>query len=68
MSKSKTILLVEDEAIIAVIHKRILSKYGFNVISVATGEKAVETAASTPGIDLILMDIDLGEEIGRAHV
>ena len=63
MSKSKTILLVEDEAIIAVIHKRILSKYGFNVISVATGEKAVETAASTPGIDLILMDIDLGEGI-----
>ena len=60
---NKTILLVEDEAIIAVIHRKILNKFGFDVITAATGEKAVEIACSTPGIDLILMDIDLGEGI-----
>ena len=68
INSSKTILLVEDEAIIAVTHKKILGKYGFNVISVATGEKAVEVVASTPGIDLILMDIDLGEGIDGTEV
>lgn len=61
--ESKTILLVEDEVLIAVIHKKILSKFGFNVITAGTGEKAVEVAATTPGIDLILMDINLGEGI-----
>ena len=62
-NSSKTILLVEDEAIIAVIHRKILSRYGFNVITAVTGEKAVEIAGSNSEIDLILMDIDLGEGI-----
>lgn len=62
-TKSKTILLVEDEAIIAVLHKRSLCKYGFNVITAVTGEEAVEIAGSNPHIDLILMDINLGEGI-----
>ncbi len=39
-NNSKTILLVEDEAIIAILHKRSLSKYGFDVITADTGEKA----------------------------
>jgi PAS domain S-box-containing protein len=60
---NKTILLVEDEAIIALVEKKTLEKYGYSVITADTGEKAVETASSTSGIDLILMDIDLGEGI-----
>ena len=58
---SKTILLVEDEAIIALGVKSSLRKYGFDVISVDTGEKAVDAVQATPGINLVLMDINLGK-------
>jgi PAS domain S-box-containing protein len=55
-------LLVEDEALIDVIERQILKKHGFNVIIVSTGEKAIEITKTTLHIDLILMDINLGEE------
>ena len=58
--KQKTILLVEDETIIAITEKMTLEKYGYLVITANTGEEAVEVIAKTPGIDLILMDINLG--------
>ncbi|HDT12663.1 MAG TPA: response regulator [Candidatus Marinimicrobia bacterium] len=57
----KTILLVEDEVFIALDEKEILENYNFNVISVSTGEKAVQAVEENPDIDLILMDINLGE-------
>jgi len=57
---SKKILLVEDEAIIAMSEAQMLEKHGFEVSTVHTGEKAVKAAASEPDISLILMDIDLG--------
>ena len=56
----KTILLVEDEAIIALRVKATLEKRGFTVLIAPSGEKAVETARSTPALDLVLMDINLG--------
>ncbi len=56
----KTILLVDDEAIIALGEKSELEKRGYSVLTAYTGEKAVEMARSTAAIDLILMDIDLG--------
>ena len=58
--KKKTILLVEDEVILALAQKMVLEKYGYTTIIVNSGEKAVETVTSNHGIDLILMDIDLG--------
>lgn len=60
---NKTILLVEDEAIISMTEKNQLKSYGYNVITVDSGEKSIETFKNTPGIDLILMDIDLGNGI-----
>ncbi|MFO7848491.1 MAG: PAS domain S-box protein [Spirochaetia bacterium] len=57
---SKKILLVEDEAILAMAETRMLEKHGFEVTAVYSGEKALETVVSDPGISLILMDIDLG--------
>ena len=60
---SKTILLVEDEAIIALLHKKKLNKYGFDVVTADTGEKAVEIVRSDAPVDLILMDINLGDGI-----
>jgi PAS domain S-box-containing protein len=59
----KTILLVEDEALINVIEKQTLIKHGFNVIVASNGEKAISAVRNTLGIDLILMDINLGKGI-----
>jgi PAS domain S-box-containing protein len=61
--KPQTILLVEDEAVTSIITSKILQKLGYNVISANSGEKAVETSLSNNDINLILMDIDLGEGI-----
>jgi PAS domain S-box-containing protein len=59
----KTLLLVEDETVIAMNQEMLLSGHGFEVITVADGESAVEMVRSRPDIDLILMDIDLGAGI-----
>ncbi|HPV39793.1 MAG TPA: PAS domain S-box protein [Spirochaetota bacterium] len=56
----KTILLVDDEAIIAMSEARMLEKHGYKVITAYTGEQAIKTAAEITSLDLILMDIDLG--------
>jgi PAS domain S-box-containing protein len=61
-SSPKTILLVEDEAIIALQETRQLEKAGYDIILSSTGEESIEIVeANSSGIDLILMDIDLGE-------
>jgi two-component system, sensor histidine kinase PdtaS len=57
---NKTILLVEDDAIIAFSEKMALEQYGYTVITTGSGERAVELINRIPGIDLVLMDIDLG--------
>ncbi len=59
----KTILLVEDEILIALSEKMTLERYQYNVITVNTGEKAIEIIEKNPDINLILMDIDLGKGI-----
>jgi PAS domain S-box-containing protein len=59
----KTILLVEDEALIAMAEAQVLRKHGYGVVIVHNGEKAVEAVDSNPEISLILMDIDLGKGI-----
>lgn len=61
--KQKTLLLVEDEAIIAAMETEQLKRYGYNVISANSGEKAIETFKNNDSIDLILMDINLGKGI-----
>jgi PAS domain S-box-containing protein len=64
MKNSKSILLVEDEVLIAVTEKMELEKYGYIVQHVTTGEKAVETIIDNAfPADVILMDIDLGSGI-----
>ncbi len=59
----KTILLVEDEAIIAMAEKMTLGKFGYRVVTAVTGEQAVDFVEKNSAIDLILMDINLGEGI-----
>jgi len=61
--KNKTILLVEDEVIIAMNEKMSLEKFGYEVITVNSGLEAIEAVKLTEKIDLVLMDIDLGKGI-----
>lgn len=63
VNKQKTLLLVEDEALIALAEKRQMEKWGYKVITAMSGDDAVKimSEADQGGlIDLILMDIDLG--------
>jgi len=59
----KTILLVEDEVLIAMAEKMELGKYGYVVVTSSSGEKALDAIKNNPSIDLVLMDINLGNGI-----
>ncbi|MFW6293780.1 MAG: PAS domain S-box protein, partial [Spirochaetota bacterium] len=60
---SRTIMLVEDEAITALAQQKTLERYGYSVVRASSGERAVETVSGESSIDLVLMDIDLGPGI-----
>ncbi len=59
----KTILLVEDEIITAMVTTQLVQSFGFDVITAESGEIASEMASTNEKIDLILMDVDLGSGI-----
>ncbi|MBU0926713.1 MAG: PAS domain-containing protein [Spirochaetes bacterium] len=60
-SKNRTILLVEDEAVIAMAEARQLESEGYRVVHCPSGEAAIDLVCSSrEPVDLILMDIDLG--------
>jgi len=59
----RKILLVEDEALIAMQETSILQAHGFEVEAAYSGEKAVTRVLLDQDISLILMDIDLGSGI-----
>jgi CheY-like chemotaxis protein len=59
----RSILLVEDQAIIALQERRTLENHGYVVTVARTGEEAIEISRGNPDISLILMDIDLGDGI-----
>jgi two-component system, response regulator PdtaR len=55
----KVILIVEDEAITAILYSRVLTQIGYQVCKpAATGEEAIHSA-ETERPDIILMDINL---------
>ena len=66
-ANGRTLLLVEDEVLIAQAERLALEGYGYTVLVARTGEQAVEMVSQTNAIDLILMDIDLGEGIDGAE-
>lgn len=57
---SRTILLVEDETIIAMSEASRLRNWGYSVTLARTGAAAVATVERDDSIDLVLMDIHLG--------
>ena len=58
--RQRTILLVEDDALIAMAEVRALQTHGFLVLTVPSGERAIEAVKNNEHIHLILMDINLG--------
>ncbi|MFW5811658.1 MAG: PAS domain-containing protein [Alkalispirochaetaceae bacterium] len=63
MKDEKVILLVEDECIIALHEKLLLEGNGYSVHTVSSGEAAVAWVTEGKRVDLVLMDIDLGDGI-----
>ncbi|MFA6507877.1 MAG: response regulator [Treponemataceae bacterium] len=59
--RAKTILLVEDEASITQEQSKILIRNGFTVRMTSSGRKAIEEFRTDPNIDMILMDVNLGQ-------
>lgn len=55
------ILLVEDEALIALNERLTLEKKGFTVRVAHSGEEALAIVDEDDSLDLVLMDIDLGQ-------
>jgi PAS domain S-box-containing protein len=65
----KTILLVEDDAVMAMNESKELTDHGYNVIPVLNSHKAIEAVNyNNPVIDLILMDINLGNNLDGTEV
>lgn len=63
---TRTLLLVEDDRLVAIAESAALKGRGYRVVSAPTGEAAVariENDASADSVDLVLMDIDLGPGI-----
>jgi len=58
--RKRKILLVEDDSVAAAITSAMLKHNGYDVVTVATGNRAVDSIKNDPTIELILMDIDLG--------
>lgn len=54
------ILLVEDEALIAMSERALLERYGLHVTVVHSGEAALDLFRAGDDVELVLMDIDLG--------
>ncbi len=66
---AETILLVEDEAAVRVLAKRILTQKGYRVLDASDGAIALRVAAGHVGeIDLVLTDVAMPNLGGRGMV
>ena len=55
----KTILLVEDQLVLAMTTEMVLNRNGYKVVKAISGEEAIEIINQPNDVDLILMDINL---------
>jgi PAS domain S-box-containing protein len=66
-NSAKTLLLVEDDTIIAMDEAQSLKKEGYDVIHAESGDKAIEIVrGGARSIDIVLMDVDLGSGMDGA--
>lgn len=61
-SRRRTVLIVDDEPIVALSERDTIERNGYQVVYVLNGEHAIELVARSPNIDVVLMDIDLGPD------
>jgi CheY-like chemotaxis protein len=59
-SDRSTILLVEDEVVIALAEKETLERHGYTVLVAGSGERALRAFCTNCSIDLAVLDITLG--------
>ena len=63
---NETLLLVDDEEVIRKMGKRMLEKFGYNVLSAADGRNAVDLYKKSPKeIDLLIVDMVMPEMDGH---
>lgn len=55
--KEKTVLIADDDISVQTYLEAVLEPYNVNIIMANNGEEAVELFKTTPGIDLVLLDI-----------
>jgi len=64
--KGETVLVVEDEAALREVTRRILTRNGYQVISAASGPEAIAIAAGHPGeIHLLVTDVVMPRMLGK---
>lgn len=64
---SETVLVVEDEASLRALTKRMLQRYGYTVLLAANGEEAQRVCTEYQGpIHVVLMDVVMPGKSGRA--
>jgi CheY-like chemotaxis protein len=64
--KGETILVVEDEAALREVTKRILARNGYEVITAASGPEAIAIARDHPGeIHLLVTDVVMPNMLGK---
>jgi hypothetical protein len=65
-TKGETILVVEDEAALREVTKRILARNGYHVITAASGPEAIAVALGYPGeIHLLVTDVVMPHMLGK---
>jgi two-component system, cell cycle response regulator DivK len=57
--RTRKILIVEDDVSSRLYLNKILEKTGASLLNACDGKEAIEAALADPGIDIILMDIQL---------
>jgi CheY-like chemotaxis protein len=68
MSTQRTILVVEDNAVIRDIIQEMLEEEGFITLGADSTKSAIETLAVANDIDAVFADIDLGDRGGGYEV
>jgi CheY-like chemotaxis protein len=63
-NKTKRVMIVEDEALIALLFQRDLARRGYTIVGVfSSGEAALEFWAGGARADIVLMDIQLDGDL-----
>lgn len=58
---AKTLLLVEDQPIVAMKQAQSLERHGYTVVHAHSEERALETVRTNAALDLVLMDLELAD-------